>query len=44
MYKYYKYLPDGSRLVVLSYVDDFVYFFTCEELGKWFVNTLGNIF
>ena len=25
MYIYYKYAPDGSKLVVLSYVDNFVY-------------------
>ena len=27
---YYKYSPDGSRLVVLSYVGDCVCFYTCE--------------
>ena len=41
---YYKYAPDGSKLVVLSYVDDCIYWYTSEELGKWFVDTLGNIF
>ena len=41
---YYKYFPDISKLVVLSYVDDFVYCYTYEELGKLFVDTLGNIF
>ena len=30
MYVYYKYTPDGSRLVVLSYVDDCVYWYTSE--------------
>ena len=41
---YYKYAPDGSKLVVLSYVDDCVYWYTSEELGKWFVDTNGKIF
>ena len=27
---YYKYAPDGSKLVVLSYVDDCVYWYTSE--------------
>ena len=25
---YYKYSPDGSKLVLLFYVDDFVYWYT----------------
>ena len=25
---YYKYAPDGSKIVVLSYVDDCVYWYT----------------
>ena len=37
---YYKYEPDGSKLVVLSYVDYFVYWCTSEELGNCFVDTL----
>ena len=41
---YYKYALDGSKLVVLSYVDYCVYWYTSEELLKWFVDTLGNIF
>ena len=41
---YYKYTPDGTSIVVLSYVDDCVYWYTSEDLGKWFVDTLGNIF
>ena len=41
---YYKYAPDGSKNVVLSYVDDRAYWYTNEYLGKWFVGTLGNIF
>ena len=36
---YYKYPPVGSKIVVLSYVDDCVYWYTSEALGKWFVNT-----
>ena len=41
---YYKYSPDGSKIVVLSYVYDFVYWYTNEDLGKWFVDTLGKRF
>ena len=41
---YYKYTPDGSKIVVLSCVDDCVYWYTNEDLGKWFVDTLGKIF
>ena len=41
---YYKYAPYGKNIVVLSYVDKFVYWNTSEALGKWFVNTLGKIF
>ena len=41
---YYKYVPNGSKIVVLSYVDDCVYWYTNEDLGKWFVDTLGNTF
>ena len=41
---YYKYAPDGSNIVVLSYVDDCVYWYTNEDFGKWFVDTLGNRF
>ena len=37
---YYKYAPDGSITVVLYYVDDYVYWYTNEDLGKWFVDTL----
>ena len=28
---YYKYAPDGSKIVVLSYVDDCVYWYTNED-------------
>ena len=41
---YYKYAPYGSKIVVLSYVDDCVYWYTNEDLGKWFVDTLGKRF
>ena len=44
MYIYYNYAPDGSKIVVLYYVDDCVYCFTNENLGKWFVDTLGKRF
>ena len=40
----YKYAPDGSKIIVLSYVDDCVHWYTNEDLGKWFVDTLGKIF
>ena len=41
---YYKYAPDGSKMVVLSYVDGCVYWYTSEALEKWFLDTLWNIF
>ena len=41
---YYKYAPDGSKIVVLYYVDDCVYWYANEDLGKWFFDTLGKIF
>ena len=37
---YYKYATDGSRLVVLSYADDCVYWYIYEEIVNWFVDTL----
>ena len=43
MYIYYKYAPDGTKNIVLSYVDDCVYWFTSEYLVKLFVDTLGKI-
>ena len=39
---YYKYAPDGSKIVVLYYVDDVVYWYTNEDLGKWFIDNLGK--
>ena len=41
---YYKYAPDGSNIVVLSYVSDCFYWYTNEDIVKWFVDTLGNRF
>ena len=41
---YYKYAPYGSKIVVLSYVDDCVHWYTNEDLGKWFVYTLVKRF
>ena len=41
---YYKYATDRSKLVLLYYIDDFIYWYTYEELGKWFMNTLGKRF
>ena len=40
---YYNYAPYGTKIVVLYYVDDCVYWYTSEALGKWFVDTLGKI-
>ena len=31
---YYKYAPDGTKIVVLSYVDDCVYWYTYEYIGN----------
>ena len=39
---YYKYAPDGTSIVVLSYVDHCFYWYTYEALVKWFVEILGN--
>ena len=44
MYIYYKYAPDNYKIVDLSYVDYCVYWYTNEDLGKWFVDTLGKRF
>ena len=41
---YYEYAPDGSKIVVLSYVDDCVYWYTNKYLGKWLVDTLRKRF
>ena len=39
---YYKYAPDGTKLVVLSYVDECAYCYIYEALGKWFVDNLAK--
>ena len=39
---YQKYAPDGTNIVVLYYVYDYVYWYTYEALVKWFVDTLGQ--
>ena len=44
IYVYYKYEPDGSKLVVLYYVYDFLYWYTYDQLGKCFVDTHGKRF
>ena len=44
MYIHYKHAPDGSELVELSYDDDCVFWYTYQELRKWFVDTLGKRF
>ena len=41
---YYKYAPDVTKIVVLSYIDDCVYWYRYEALVKWFVDTIGKIF
>ena len=35
---YYNYAPDGSKLIY--YADEYVNWYTYEELGKWFVYKL----
>ena len=39
---YYKYEPDETKIVVLSYVDNFLFWYTSEDFRKWFVDALGN--
>ena len=41
---YYKYVPDGIKIVALFYVDDCIYLYTNEALVKWFVDNLGKRF
>ena len=41
---YYKYAPDGSKIVVWSYVHYCFYWYTNEDIGNWFVDTLGKRF
>ena len=40
---YYNCVQYGTNVVVLSYVDDYVYWYTSESLRKWFVDMLGNV-
>ena len=44
MYIYYKYAPDVTNIVVLYYVDEYLYWYPFEDLVKWFVDTLRKIF
>ena len=39
---YYKCASYVSNIVVLSYVDNCVYWYNSDALGKWFVDNLGN--
>ena len=41
---YYKYAPYGSKIVVLYYFYDCVYWYTNEDIGKRFVDNLGKRF
>ena len=41
---YYKYSSDRSKIVVLYYFDDCVYWYTNEDIGKFFVDNLGKRF
>ena len=41
---YYKYSPDGTKHVVISYVDGCFHWYKSEYLGKWFMDTLGKRF
>ena len=41
---YYNYATYGTNNVVLSYVDDCVYCYTYEALGKWFIDILWKAF
>ena len=37
-------MKNSAKVVVLYYGGDCVYWYTNEDLGKWFVDTLGNRF
>ena len=41
---YCKYAPYGSKIVVLYYVDYYLYCYTYKAIVKWFLYALGNIF
>ena len=40
---YCNYAPYGTKIVVLAYVDDCVYWYTSESIGKWFVDDIEKI-
>ena len=44
MYIYYKYTPYVTKIVVLSYVNECVYWYTNEALGNVLVDTSGKRF
>ena len=44
MFMYYNYEPYDSKLLLLSYIYDRTFWYTYEELVKWFVDTLGKRF
>ena len=35
---YYKFVPDGSKIVVLYYIDDCIYCYTSDYIGKLFMS------
>ena len=39
---YYNDAPDGTIIFVLSYVYDFIYWYTYEAIGNVFVGALGR--
>ena len=39
----YKYEAYGTKIIVLSYFDDCVHWYTSKALGKWFEDTFGEI-
>ena len=41
---YFKYAPDGTRIFVLSYVDDCVNCYSSEYIVKLFMDNLGKRF
>ena len=40
---FYKYTTYGTKIVVLSYVDGCVYWYTSEALGQWFMDAIWMI-
>ena len=41
---YYNYAPYGIKIVVLYYIDDFIYCYAYESLVKCFLDALGKRF